>query len=51
MREYGMFGKDGEVIYRVKSENIMEAIKHFAFIKQMNVDVLLELFAIKEVVK
>lgn len=51
MREYGMFSKDGEVIYRVKSENIMEAIKHFAFIKQMHIDTLLELFEVKEVKK
>ena len=49
MREYGMFGKDGEIIYRVKSENIMEAITHFSFIKQINVEVLLEIFSVKEI--
>ena len=49
MREYGMFAKDGEVIYKLKSENIMDAIKRFAFIKQMNITTLLELFEVKEI--
>jgi len=44
-----MFAKDGELIYKVKSENIMEAITHFAFLKQMNVDTLLEIFSIKQI--
>ena len=50
MREYGIFAKDGEVIYKLKSENIMDATKRFAFIKQMNVTILLELFEIKEII-
>lgn len=49
MREYGMTTKNGEVIYKVKSENIIEAIKHFAFIKQINVKHLLQLFDIEEI--
>ena len=49
MKEYGIFAKDGEVIYKIKSENIMDATKRFAFIKQMNVTTLLEIFEIKEI--
>lgn len=49
MKEYGIFIKNGEVIYKLKSENIMDATKRFAFIKQMNVTTLLEIFEIKEI--
>ena len=51
MREYGMITKNGEIIYKVKSENIIEAIKHFAFIKQINAKNLLQLFDIEEIKK
>ena len=51
MREYGMINNNDEIIYKVKSENIMEAVKYFAFIKQMNVKNLLELFKIEEIKK
>ena len=49
MREYGMLTKDGEVIYKLKSENIMDAIKRFAFIKRMNIPTLLEIFEVREI--
>jgi hypothetical protein len=51
MREYGMITKTGEIIYKVKSENIIDAIKHFSFIKQISAIHLLELFNIEEIKK
>jgi hypothetical protein len=51
MREYAMTSKSGEVIYKIKSDNILEAVKHFALIKQIDAKKLLELFEIKEINK
>lgn len=50
MKEYGMFTKDGEIIYRIKCENVMDATKQFSFLKQMDAVTLLEIYTIKQII-
>lgn len=49
MKEYGIYNTQNEVIYKIKTDSMDEAINIFAFMKKMEVDMLLSLFEIKEI--